>query len=193
VTVFDLLFLASFFASLIALGAAAIFSLRGRNQAAVRILWNWSICAAVYVTISLLVGFAGQQRVLKVGEPWCFDDWCLTAEKVDRSTEGAYSVALRISSTAKRITQRAKGAWIYLIDDQGRRYTPTSGADDVPLDVLLAPGQEVETSRAFQLPSRVQAVGLITGHGGPYCGAMSVLIVGGAGCLFRRPTMIGID
>jgi hypothetical protein len=58
--------------------------------------------------------------------------------------------------------------------------------------VLLGPGETRATTRHFVLPAGVRPVGLITGHGGSYCGAMDILVIGQAGCLFGRPTMIGL-
>jgi hypothetical protein len=46
---------------------------------------------------------------------------------------------------------------------------------------------------AVPIGSNARILGLITGHGGPYCGPMSVLIIGAGGCLFNRPTMIRVD
>lgn len=191
-TIFDLLFVAAFFTSLAVLIAAAVFSIRGRNDRAAGIVWRWAICAAVYLTVSAVVAIAMPQRVLMMGQPWCFDDWCLTAERVNHSSE-AYEVALRLSSVAKRVSQRALGAWIYLIDDRGRRFAPDANPGAVPLDVLLQPGESVETSRSFHVPRDAHSLGLITGHGGPFCGPMNLLIIGSAGCMFGKPTMIRIE
>ncbi len=49
------------------------------------------------------------------------------------------------------------------------------------------------TSRKFEVPGDVGALGLITGHGGPYCSAMSLLIIGEGGCLFNRPTLVRVN
>jgi len=102
-------------------------------------------------------------------------------------------VGLRISSRARRVTQRASGAWLYLIDDRGHLYSPDPDPSAVPLDVLLQPGESVTTSRVFEIPSGVRRLGLVTGHGGPYCGTMDILIIGASGCLFKKPSMIRIE
>jgi len=131
-----------------------------------------------------------------MGDPWCFDDWCLTVEKVSRRSGQlgtSYRVELRIFSRAGRVAQRANGAWIYLIDDRGRRYSPDLDSSVAPLDLLLQPHQSVNTSRLFHVPDDVHQLGLITGHGGPYCGPMAFLIIGEGGCLFRKPTVIRIQ
>jgi len=195
-SVFDLLFLFALVASVVTLAVAAVSAIRGRRPRALRILRVYGACAAVYLLAGIAVSFLKPQRVVPVGEPWCFDDWCLTAEKVSRTPAAAgisYQVGLRISSRARRVAQRARGAWIYLIDDRGNLYSPDPDPSAVPLDVLLQPGESVTTSRVFEVPSDVRGLGLITGHGGPYCGPMDILVIGSGGCLFRKPAMIRIE
>ncbi len=186
-TFFDLLFLAAFLASLIALLAAAYASLRGRMPLAFSILRIWLVCAAVYLGASVAVAFFRPQKILEVGEPWCFDDWCLTVDNAKRAGT-LYDVNLQISSRAKRVTQRAKDAWIYLRDENDRHYEPLPS--DVPLDIELGPGQSVAAKRTFQVPAQARELGLVTGHGGPPCGLMDLLVIGQAGCLFHKQTMI---
>ena len=188
-TGFDLLFLAAFFASLIALVAGAFASLRGRVPLAFSILRGWLISAALYLAISVAAAYFRPQKILAMGEAWCFDDLCLTAEKAQRS--GAlYNVHFSLSSRAKRVTQRAQGAWIYLRDENDRRYEPIPDPADVPLDIELGPGQSLAAKRAFQVPVEVREIGLVTGHGGAPCGIMSLVIIGQGGCLFHKQTMI---
>jgi hypothetical protein len=185
--IFDLLFLSAFAVSLIALIAAAYAAVRGRTTRAFSILGIWMICAALYLATSIAVAFAAPQRVLAVGEPWCFDDWCLTVENT-RRTDSTYDVALRISSEAKRVTQRANGAWIYLRDEHDKHYDPAPAA--VPLDILLQPGESVTAKRSFNVPAGVRELGLVTGHGGTPCSFMALVIIGNGGCLFHKQTMI---
>jgi hypothetical protein len=195
-SIFDLIFLASALATAITLAVAAILALRGRGARAFRVLRTYAICAVCYSGIALAADFSKSQRVIAVGTPWCFDDWCLQVDSADHAARGSkasYDIKLRIFSTARGITQRANGAWIYLIDERGIRYEPNSDPSGVPLTVKLGPGESVSTSRLFEVPADVGALGLITGHGGPYCGAMSLLIIGEGGCLFNRPTMIRIN
>jgi hypothetical protein len=186
-TIFDLLFLAAFLASVIVLVAAAYVAMRGNVTRAFSILGVWLTCAVVYLGISVAVAYAAPQRVIPVGTPWCFDDWCLTVENANR-TEGTYTVNFQISSQAKRVTQRANGAWIYLRDENDKHYDPAPA--DVPLDILLQPGESIAAKRSFTVPANVHELGLVTGHGGAPCGVMSLVIIGGGGCLFHKQTMI---
>ena len=84
-TIFDLLFLASFLVSVITLIAAAYAAIRGRCPRAFSILGVWLVCVVVYLGISVAVAYAAPQRVIAVGTPWCFDDWCLTVENVQHA------------------------------------------------------------------------------------------------------------
>ena len=195
-TGFDLLFVAAFLAFVATLAVVVVRAVRGRRREAFRLLRGAGIAAAVYLAVGLIVSAITPRRVVAVGAPWCFDDWCLSVSSVDttRGTDGVrYTIGLRLESRARRVAQRAKGAWIYLIDARGRRYAPEPDSAAVPLDVLLLPGQSMATSRVFQVPAGVRQVGLITGHGGPYCGAMAFLVIGQAGCVFHKPAMIAID
>jgi hypothetical protein len=195
-TVFDLLFVLACLISAVPIAVAVISAVRGRLPRALKILRLYSICVAGYFAIAVAVAFLKPQRVISIGDPWCFDDWCLTVEKVDQTvgpSQVSYSVKLRIFSRAQRVTQRANGVWIYLIDDRGRRYSPDPAPSAMPLDALLRPLESAATLRVFHVPPEAWELGLITGHGGPYCGPMDVLIIGSGGCLFRKPTMIRIQ
>lgn len=192
-TLFDLLFLLTASATVVLLVVAGVLAIAGRRTASWRVLRGLVISAAAYLVVGLAVSLLEPQRVYAVGEPWCFDDWCLTVEGVTPSTAGAggsYEVDLLLSSRARRISQRARGAWIYLIDGHGHRYAPEAQGSPVPLDTLLGPGESISASRRFHVPEGIRPVGLVTGHGGPYCGPMSVLVIGAGGCLFHKPAMV---
>jgi hypothetical protein len=168
-TVFDLIFLAAVLTSAITLITAAIYALRGRGGKALRILRIYGVCVLVYLAISLTVAFLRPQPVLSTADPWC-----LQIEHVDSAPVGSEvscNIRRRIYSAAQRVSQRAKGTWIYLT-------------------VALGPLQSVSTSRVFEVPADGRKLGLITGHGGPYCYPMSLLIIGEGGCRFNRPALI---
>ena len=195
-TIFDLLFLLASLASVVTLAAATVLAVRGPQRRAFKILRVYGICVLAYLAAGVATAFLKPQRVIPTRDPWCFDDWCLTVEGVSEtpSQQGTcYRVELRIFSRAGRVAQRASGAWIYLIDDQGRRYLPDPDPSVVPFDILLQPHESVTTSRTFHVSADVHGLGLLTGHGGAYCGPMAFLIIGESGCLFRKPTMIRIQ
>ncbi len=195
-SIFDLIFIVAFLTSVVTLAVAAIAFVRGRRATALNILRIYGICAVGYFVCDAAVAFLRPQRLIAIGTPWCFDEWCLTVAGVKHTTAArmnAYHVDLLLSSQARGRAQRANGAWIYLIDDQGNRYAPEPDSSDIPLNVLIQPGQSIDASRRFKVPADIHQVGLVTGHGGPYCGAMAILIIGSGGCLFNKPTMIRIQ
>jgi hypothetical protein len=172
VTIFEPIFLLLLLIGLMTLGAAVTAVIRGRRAQAFRTLRNLGIGVLLYVAVLCAVRWNTQQRVLRVGDPWCFDDWCLTVEHVQRipkSSQTAYDVSLRIFSQARRVSQRAKGAWIYVVDAQGRRYPPEPDVAAASLEALLGPGESIRTSRVFLLPAETTTASLITGHGFPCC------------------------
>jgi hypothetical protein len=194
-TIFDLLFLVAVLASVVTFVFAAVLAVRGGRARALKFLRCYSACVVSYFLISLAVAFFKPQRVIRTGDPWCLDDWCLSVDEVRRipgQRDISYRLGLRIFSRARRVAQRANGAWIYLIDERGHRYSPDPDPSLEPLDVVLQPQESITTSRLFHLPNDVHQIGLITGHGGAYCGPMAFLVIGESGCLFKKPTMIRI-
>ena len=77
------------------------------------------------------------------------------------------------------------------MEKEGRLFPPETDSTNTPLTVRLAPEQSVNLSRNFEVPADAHILGLVTGHGGAFCG-WSILIIGEGGCLFNRPTMIGL-
>ena len=99
-SIFDLLFILVFLATVVTLIAAALAALRGRGTTALRILRLLGVCIAAYLATGLLVSVLEPRRVI-AGEPWCFDDWCLAVEHVSRSpgaSDVTYAVDLRLFS-----------------------------------------------------------------------------------------------
>lgn len=192
-TIFDLLFVFLVLVAAAACGAALIAAVRGRRRWALRILRRAGLAALGYIAIVAITGALAPQRVLHVGEPWCFDDWCLRVEAVDRAPAPPameYRVSLRVFSRALRVSQSAKGAWVYLIDRHGNRYSPKPDRSAVPLDVRLAPGESVALSRVFRIPENAGPMGLITGHGPVWFPA---LIIADEASVFHRRTFVRLE
>ncbi len=192
---FDLLFIVACLSAVVTLIIALALAISGHPRKALKLLLVLCFCTVGYLATGLAVSRTRPQHLLSPEEPWCFDDWCLKVEDVTRTPAlplMAYNVHLRIFSRARRVAQRAKGAWIFVMDENGNRYFPDPDPGATPLDVRLEPLESITTSCTFRVPANVQQLGLITGHGGPYCGVMSFLIIGQAGCVFNKPTMIRI-
>jgi hypothetical protein len=170
VTLFDLLFLAVFFSTVVALIAAAVLALRGQASRAFRLLRNWGAGLAVYLAITLTVNLLTPQRLLHLGEDVCSDDWCMavTHSNVTPDAEGPlYTVEFRIRSRALRVDQRENGVIVQLADDRGRHFDPLPDPSEVPFNTKLHAGESVTLTRRFQPPPGTGRVGVLLSHSGP--------------------------
>ena len=181
---FDLLFIALFLSAVVAMVAAAVQAARGRNAAA--ILQWLAASAAAYFAIVIAVSIVAPRRELALGERQCFDDWCIAVESADR-TSGGYEVALRISSRARRVSQRENNLAVYMTDARGRRYDPLPDAEAAPLNALLGPGQSVVARRRFALPPDAPRPGVVVTHEGGF--PIGWLIIG-YDTWFRKPPIV---
>jgi hypothetical protein len=151
-------------ASTVSLVAAAVFFVIGQHRRAGRILIRWVIGLTAYATVLVTVAAARHPSDLafKTGTPFCDDDLCGSIEHVDRiaSTSGevTYRLGLRLFSKAIHGRRSAQGATLYLTDEHHRRFFPVHDASSIPLDVAVAPGQSVNTSLTFIVPSDAQTL-----------------------------------
>jgi len=97
-TVFEPLFLLLVLGSFGTLITAVVSAWCGQGERAGRIVLWWLLCAAVYLTVVMVVSIVRPRRVYKVGETQCFDDWCITVTDARRGQP--YEVSLRLSSRA---------------------------------------------------------------------------------------------
>jgi hypothetical protein len=193
VTLFDLLFIAVFFATVVSLVFAGVAYLRRRRTRAITILRRLGIFAGVYLGIVMLVSLVSPRRVLHVGDDQCWDDWCLAVTGVRRqpAEDGlSYVATLRVSSRARRRAQRALDAQVYLMDDRGRCYSAVPDSAAVPLDILLEPQEAVNVTRVFHLPMDARDPVLVASHGGWFPG---LFIIGDPASLFHKRTVVRLD
>jgi hypothetical protein len=187
-SIFDLLFIVLFLTSCVVLLLAAFAALRGRGRHALTILRNFAICFSIYMAIVFAVAMVTPRRIVNLSEPRCFDDWCIAV--ADASHQGShYTVTFRLSSRARRVSQREKGINAYLIDAQGRRFHPAPDPSATPFDVLLDPGQSVAATRSYTLPPDARDVGVVLAHEGSYC-FPGCFIIGDEANPLQRPTIV---
>src|SRR5581483_2898432 len=139
-SIFDLIFILGFLASVVTLTTAVVAIIRGRWATVVRILRTYVMCGVSYFAVDFALAYLRPQRVIAMNTPWCFDEWCLTVTRATHSVgvdSQTYNIDLELFSQARRKPQRANGAWVYLIDDLGRRYAHESNSSHVPLRALL--------------------------------------------------------
>jgi hypothetical protein len=172
VNLFDLVFILAFLAAAATLLSAAFRAIRGHRAGAVALLRRLCICAAAYLGIVVIASVFWPRTVLQMGEPRCFDDWCITVESATRQPAAgghiAYLVTLRLFSSARRVTQRENNVIVFLADDRGRRFDPIPKQSDVSFNVQLGPQESVNATRAFELPGDAHSPGLVVTHAGGF-------------------------
>jgi hypothetical protein len=171
VTVFDLLFILIFLATVAALSTVLFHAVRGHTRKSLRVLGVSALCLAVYFAICCATALFTPRRELVIGQPQCFDDWCVQLDGVVKMPLGAvtrYQLSIHIFSQAKRISQRENGIAFYLEDDLGHRYPVIPSPSDIPSNSLLQPGESVTLTRGFELPSTAHAAGFVATHEGGF-------------------------
>jgi hypothetical protein len=165
-TLFDLLFLVLLFTGLAVLVSCLVSALRGRRAQAGRRLRTLGGAALVYMAIVAGVSLVTPRRVLAVGEDQCSDDWCIAVLGASRTGDSTLTVAFRLASRARRVTQRERFVVVYLRDSDGRRYDPDPAPNQPPFDVALAPGASLNTTRVFRGPRTPRGLGVIVTRAG---------------------------
>jgi hypothetical protein len=192
VRIFDFAFVAAAFVSLFIVISIVVEAWRGRIQNALRIALVFGACLALYIGTIIGVSLAAPQEVLALREERCFDDWCYSVDNVARAESGGirlYTVSFRLTSRARRVTQRELGLTVYLIDDQGKRYDPLQDNADVPFDVALAPGETRIAVRTYALQGSSGPVRLIITREGIYR-LPGLFIIGDESSFFSKPVIL---
>ena len=192
--------MAIFLATLIALIAAAYQSIRGQIAKAGRIVLGTAGFWVIYLAVVAGVSLATPRRVIAIGEQRCFDDWCITVERVSGSNPSGSNpimVTLRVASVAKRITQAAPDTTVQLEDSDGRLYSSKSESGQPTFATKIGPGESFETMREFEVPdnvknnvkNNVKIVGVVVRHGSSGPGA---IVIGDDAAIFHKPAIVKI-
>lgn len=191
-TIFDLLFILIFLASIVALATAAFQLIRGHGRKSLRVLSVSAVILAVYFAICCASTLLTPRRELTIGQPQCFDDWCVELDAITRSASASatsYEATIRIFSQAKRVARREKGIAFYLEDEAGHRYAAIPSPSDLPTNALLAPNESVTLTRNFQLPFTAHAAGFVATHEGGF--PIQWFVIGeGASLFHKEPTTL---
>jgi hypothetical protein len=194
VTIFDLVFILAFFASLMTVVLVLVRVVRGRGGEALVLLRRYGLCVAAYLAVVVLVSLSSPQRVLGFGDKQCSDDWCIAVTDVQRSAQGratAYRVTFQLSSRARRVPQRETGVVAYLLDGGARRFDSDEAGSAPPFDVSLAPAQAIDTVRVFHVTGAAPPLGIVVGREGSYR-FPGLFIIGDGGSLLHKPTIVRV-
>ena len=208
-TIFDLLFIFLFLATIITLLIIVINMLCGRKHTALRILRILGGSLAAYFCVVVVVALAAPQKVLMPGQSRCFDEMCFTVTNVKiaptigrkppiTKAEGVfYLVTIQISCHGHGRAQSEGGVGASLIDAKGYTYEVSSAGQHAyeaesrgnpPLTTRVAPGENVSSVQVFDVPVKASEVALHIGHSGP-----GLFIIGDDESPLHKPTIIRLQ
>lgn len=190
---FDLLFIVLLLTSVGSLATAAWLALRRQFGRSRTILTRLLTGAVIYFATVIGASLILPRKVWAVGDPQCFDDWCISltgSRRTLQQDQVSYVIDLRLFSRARGIRQREKNLAVYLTDSQGRRYDPVTDQNATPFSVLLGPGEAVTASRLFLLPANAAEVAAVITHEGGF--PIGWFIVG-YDTWFRKPPIVRLQ
>jgi hypothetical protein len=192
-SIFDLLFIGAFVATLAMTAMAGIALVRRRRAQAVTGLRRLGLFLGGYLGIVIAVSLASPRRVVPMGEDQCFDDWCIAVVKarhLSKNDSQTCEVTLRVSSRARRVTQRERDVRVYLLDGRGTRYDPIADPAADRFDIPLKPQEAANATRSFELPADARDLFLVVSHEGWF---PSAFIIGDSESLFHKPTVVRLE
>lgn len=202
-TIFDLFLLFSVFVVVLGLAGILLAVVTRRWGMLRRFSWGLVGYLGVYALVLAGVSLLSPQRVLAMHEARCFDDWCLSVERVEKQPViGAapaqgdfYLVTLQVSNRARGIRQRANEVSVYLIDERGVRHDPSpegeqalaeAGLAGRPLTTMMEVGGGFEHTAVFDIPRDITQLDLITDHGA----FPGLIIIGSDQSWLHKPTVV---
>jgi hypothetical protein len=153
-----LLLLAYLLTLVTAIGLLAAFGmlLTGKFRAAAKVATMFILGLTLYLGAASLISRAFPQRVIKLGDSYCWDLWCMGIEKVNatpRGSETVYKIDVRFFSDANNVKTGIDDARVYLVNDHGQRFPLVDDPSVIPITTRLDPGQSLNTSLTFVTPA----------------------------------------
>lgn len=207
-TLFDLLFILLFLASVIALISVLVLLVRARRTAAMRLFRISASVWAVYLATVFLLAAVTPQRVIPMNEEQCFDEMCFSVTQVRTASQlGSaatpvtahgifYIVTVKVASHSLGRTQSEGGIrallWnsgqYYEVSSPGQRAWEAPHAVTPALTARLRPGESILCDQVFDVPARSSSLGLALSHGfGP-----GYFVIGECP-LFHPPTILRLE
>lgn len=125
-------------------------------RAAAKVAGTSISALALYVVAASLISWVSPQRVIKLGDSYCWDLWCMGIDTVNATPRGGemvYKVDVHFFSDANTVKTGTDDALVYLVDDRGRRFPLVDDPSVIPINTRLDPGQSLKTSLTFVTPA----------------------------------------
>ena len=202
-SIFDLVFALSFVTAVGTIVRVGYLFARRRSRQAIRVSTRLGVCTAAYGVVLVTVSAIQPTRTIGLGEPQCFDDFCVAIDGATRQAaidtvtgQGDFVVVKgRTISRAGRRRQRETDIYGLLLDDRGGMHHVSERGENALRRLGLAGAELTDFvdpygansfTLAFEVPSDSRSFNFVTAHGA-FPGA---LIIGGQQSLFHRPSIV---
>jgi len=171
--------------------------IRGRRPQARLVLTRWGLSAVAYLVISIGASAMRPERSIGLGERWCFDEWCMSVDRVtSRSATGGmvYTLDLQTYNGGRR-SLRALYPWMFIRDSDGRRYQPSTRDWVALVEASVRAHESHRFPVDFLVSAGARQLGFVTDHGfGTPCNLFPALVfISHGGCLFDKFDSIHLD
>ena len=164
---------------------------------------RWTIFAGLYCGALLVTSALQPRDVVAVGQPRCFDEWCLAVDGARRQgviggarARGDYViVSTRILNRGRGRRQRERDVYALLRDERGDVYRQSQEGEAAlmrstgvaaQLTDSIDAGASERVELVFDVPKEGQSYEFIAAHAWfPHA-----LIIGDPESLFHRPTVV---
>jgi hypothetical protein len=177
--------------------AAAIAGLVALPGKATRAGWICAGIAIPYLTAVVLVSLLTPRTIVSVGDSYCWDLWCMGVLHVNATPQGAntlYTADVRVfcdSEHTHSVPAEAARNFLYVLDEQGRRFPLERFSSHLDPDLTVNPGESVKASLTFLAPANAGKLYLM-GAEGPMLPWVYVYF-GSDVSLFHRRTLLRVS
>ena len=142
--------------SAIGLVISVVILLGGKFRTAAKVATASMFALAFYFVAATTIWWVSPERVIKLGDSYCWDLWCMGIDEVNTTPRGQeiiYKIDVHFFSDANTVTTGSDDALIYLVDDRGRRFPLVDDPSVIPINSRLDPRQSLSTSLTFVTPA----------------------------------------
>jgi hypothetical protein len=135
--------------------SVGIFAARNTRMAA-KVAAASVASLAFYFVGASTIWWASPETVIKLGDSYCWDLWCMGIDKVNadpRGKEIIYKIDVHFFSDANTVKTGSDDAVVYLVDDRGRRFPLVDDPSVIPINTRLDPRQSLNTKLTFIVPA----------------------------------------
>ena len=141
-------------------GLAALLGIHDRRiRQSTRAGWICAGIAIPYLAAVVLVSLLTPRTVVSMGDSYCWDLWCMGVQHVNATPQGTntlYTADVRVfcdSEHTHSVSAEAARRFLYLLDEQGRRFPLEQLSSPLGADITVNPGESVKASLRFLAPS----------------------------------------